>query len=185
VGIWSTRALAGVPDVGLSTAAAAPGTLYIAPNGGGRTLAQVGCVVTVTVRDGNAAPIAGFPFQDIWLDSASPGDLNLCQGGSVADANTDASGHTTMSGTLRGGGFTQGGLRVLLAGVPISGSPSLPIRVNSPDITADLMVNLGDVGPFSTNLNGVYNFRSDFFPDGVINLADVGILSQFLGASCP
>jgi hypothetical protein len=176
---------AGVPDPGLSTASAQAGSIFVSPAGGGRTLAAAGCVVMVIVRDGNGQPIANFPFQDIWLDSANPSDLSLCPGGSVADGNTDATGRTTISGTLRGGGFTQGGLAVLLAGTPISGSPSLPVLVNSPDITGDLMVNLGDVGPFSSNLNGTYGFRSDFFHDGIINLADVGVFSEHLGATCP
>jgi hypothetical protein len=179
------RAVAGVPDAGLSTATSQPGTVYASPGAGGRPLLEAGCVVTVTIRDGHGQPIAGYPFQDLWLDSASPGDLGFCAGGSVADADTDGAGRTTFSGSLRGGGFTQGGLRALVSGVPISGSPVLPIQVNSPDITGDLRVDLGDVGPFSSNLNGTYNFRSDFFRDGVINLADVGIFSGHLGAGCP
>ncbi len=34
-------------------------------------------------------------------------------------------------------------------------------------------------------LAGSGAFRSDFFWDGQINLADLGLLAQHMGASCP
>jgi hypothetical protein len=173
-----------VPSASLSTATARGGTLWVSPSGRGRTLSSLNSVVTVHVLDGNGAPIANFPFQDIWLASAKPGEINLCPGGSSADANTDAAGTTTISGTLRGGGFTEGGLVVALSGAPITGSPPLAIEVNSPDITGDRIVNLADVGPFAADLRGAFNFRSDLFADGLVNLADVGIFSAELGAVC-
>jgi len=139
----------------------------------------------VTVRDANTDPIPGYPFQDIWLDDAGTGDISLCQGGSTADANTDAAGVTTISGTIAGGGWTQSGMQVYLAGTPLAG-PTLAIELNSCDINGDLVVNVGDIGDFAIDFaDPDFEFRSDFVPDGVINLADIGELAIHNGERCP
>lgn len=177
-------ASAGVPDAGLSSSSSAgSGTLLITPAGTGKTLGGIGCTVTVTVRDATGTPIAGYPFQDVFLDDAGTSEISLCQGGSTADFNTNASGVTTMSGGIAGGGWTQNGLQVHLAGVAIG--VALPINANSCDINGDLVVNLGDVGDFATDFSGAYNFRSDFQFDGVVNLGDIGELSIHNGETCP
>jgi hypothetical protein len=177
-------ASAGVPDPGLSSAVAAgSGTLLITPAGAGNTLGGIGATVTVTVLDATGTPIAGYPFQDVFLDDSGTSEISLCQGGSVADFNTNASGVTTISGAIAGGGWTQNGLQVYLAGVAIGGA--LPINANSCDINGDLVVNLGDIGDFSADFSGPYNFRSDFQFDGVVNLGDIGELSIHNGETCP
>jgi hypothetical protein len=176
----SATAAAGIPDPALSTATAAAGTMWISPGGTGETFAGVGSTITVTVRDGNGTPINNFPAADIWVDGVVPAELNTCAGGIQASANTNASGVTTITSTIEGGGCVQGGLRVIINGSAVTGSPALNIRINSPDITADLAVNLADVGPFSAALNGAYTFCADYFDDGVVNLADVGIFSGAL-----
>lgn len=179
----SGLAVAGVPDDTASTATAAAGTILITPAGTGTTLASVGSTVTVTVSDG-VNPIAGYPFQDVYLDDFVAGEISLCQGGSVADANTNASGVTTISGAIAGGGFTQNGMQVYLAGTPLAG-PALPISAVSCDINGDLKVDLADIGDFAVDFNGAYNFRSDFVFDGLINLADIGELAIHNGEVCP
>lgn len=177
-------ASAGVPDPGLSTSSAAgSGTLLITPAGNGNTLGSIGAVVTVTVVDGTGTPIAGYPFQDIYLDDAGTAEIALCQGGSVADFNTNAAGVTTISGGISGGGFTQAGLQVYLAGVAIGAA--LPINANSPDINGDLVVNLADIGSFAADFTGAYAFRSDFDANGEINLGDLGVLASNNNQSCP
>jgi len=177
-------ASAGIPAVANCTASSAGGTLYICPSGDAESLGGVGAGVTVVVRDVNSVPIANFPFQDIWLKSSVAGQINLCQGGLTADANTSATGSTTMTGVPSGGGCTQGPMQVVLSGVALPAGQNLNIRMNSPDITGDLNTNLADVGPFSAALNGAYNFCADYFDNGVINLADVGIFSTHLGHTC-
>jgi hypothetical protein len=175
---------AGVPDATLSSASSAgSGTLLLRPNGAGNTLGAIGCTVTVTVLDATGTPIAGYPFQDIYLDDPGTGEITLCQGGSTADTNTNASGVALITGAIAGGGWTQNGLQVYLAGVGIGSA--LPINANSPDINGDLTVNLGDVGDFSADFGGPYNFRSDFQFDLFVNLGDVGTLSEALGDVCP
>ena len=56
---------------------------------------------------------------------------------------------------------------------------------NSPDIDGNLIVNLGDLGLFADNFFGEYDFRSDFYWDGVLNLSDVGRMATTFGEVCP
>jgi len=182
----TSLAMAGIPDPTQSTASSATGCFDMTPGGTGTTLGNEGLTISVTVVDGGNIPIPGYPFQDIWWDDNGNGDLALCQGGTVADANTNGSGFTTISGGAAGGGWTQAGLRVYLAGVPVTGSPALGIEVNSPDINGDITVNLADLGDFATDFNDpAYNFRSDFTCDGSENLADVGDFAVANAQSCP
>jgi hypothetical protein len=58
------------------------------------------------------------------------------------------------------------------------------LYINSPDINGDLVVSLSDVGLFSADLYGSYNYRSDFNFDGVINLSDNGIFASAFGIGC-
>jgi hypothetical protein len=177
-------ASAGVPDAGLSSSSAAgTGTLLITPDGTGDTLASIGAVVTVTVVDGTGTPIAGYPFQDMYLDDAGTAEISLCQGGSTADGNTNAAGVATISGGISGGGFTQVGLQVYLAGVAIG--TALGINAVSPDINADLQVNLADFGDFGIDFKGAYAFRSDLDANGSIDLGDFGIFGGNYNTSCP
>jgi hypothetical protein len=178
--------MAGIPDPANSTASSASGCIDITPGGNGPTLANEGLTISVHVEDSGSVPIPGYPFQDIWWDDNGTGDLAMCQGGSVADGNTDGNGDTTIGGAAAGGGWTQAGVQVYLAGVGITGSPSLLIDVNSPDISGDLSVNLVDLGTFSNDFNNpAYNFRSDFTCDLTENLADVGRFAIHNGETCP
>jgi hypothetical protein len=178
---------AGIPCVpdDFSSASAAGGTLLVVPNGGGETLAEIGSVVTVLVRDCVGNPVNGYPWQDIWLYDMGAGDISICLDGSAADQNTDANGETTISSAIAGGGYTEATLLVYLAGLAMYLSP-LGIQVVSPDINGDLLVNMADLGAFAVDFgSGAYQFRSDLNHDGQINLADVGTFAQSLGASCP
>lgn len=185
----ASLAMAGIPDENNSSATSNSGTMMNTPGGNGSTFAGQNCVITVTVMDGAtpAAPIAGYPFQDIWVDDAGDGSISLCQGGSAADANTDGLGVTTISGLMNAGGYTQAGVRVYLAGVAIIGTPALLINMNSPDNNADLIVNIADIGNFSIDLASVpaTSWRSDLVPDGTINIADIGEFSFWINDECP
>lgn len=186
--LMSGLAVAGVPSETLSSASGAAGCISITPAGTGATLASKGLTVSVTVVDGNGDPIAGYGFSEVWLDDDGTGDIALCQGGSVADFNTNASGNTTISGAIAGGGNTQSGMNVYLAGVKLAG-PAIALDVNSPDINGDLVVNLQDVSAFSADFNSDPNpanrpFRSDFSCDGNVDLVDVGRFAAANGQSC-
>jgi hypothetical protein len=188
----TSLAMAGIPDPNNSTAQSGAGCVDITPGGNGPTLASDGLTIFVSVNDGSPAPglpIPGYPFQDIWWDDSGTGDLAMCQGGSVADANTGALGNTTISGSAAGGGWTLSLCRVYLAGVAVLGGPTsglLSLDVNSPDINGDLIVNLVDLGAFSQDFNNpAYQFRSDFTCDGLENLADVGRFAIHNSEVCP
>ena len=174
-----------IPDLPGSNATCEPGALYATPAGTGPTLESIGSTVTVEVLGLDDQPVAGYPFQDVWLDDDGDGSLNVCVAGALADANTDAEGITTISGSLAAGGWTLDGLRVYLGGTPVTGDV-LPIDVNSPDIDGDRTVNVTDVGLFATDYSsGTYSYRSDFDQSGTLDLVDVGIFAGHVGDTCP
>jgi hypothetical protein len=182
-------ASAGVPDETKCTASAAAATVLITPSGQGFSLASQGATVIVTVLDSNSDPVAGFPFQDIYLDALVGAEIALCNGGSVADANTTGQGITTISGLIYGGGFTST-TNVYVSGSGIAGL-GLPVRLNSPDITGDLAVNTLDFGTFGTDFGFTdpdpsYNFRSDYVFDSKVDLLDFGLFGEaFQNEACP
>lgn len=188
-------ATAGVPDLGLSSAATAytggtAAVMFNIPNGGGSAFTAardlggaVDATVTVTLIDGLGAPIANFPAEDVWLESVD-GGLAFCTGGSTADLNTDVAGQTQWVTPLAAGGQSQALTAVVISGAALT-SGNLPINHNSADISGDGTVNLTDVPLFVGDFYGAYDFRSDFSFDGVINLSDVVKIGTAIGASCP
>lgn len=181
-------AMAGVPDPGASTVYTNGGEATLTPGGLAQSLATYGVTVTVTVRDGSGLAIPAFPAADIWLDDIGNGDINLCQSGSTADAQTDGAGFTTISGVMAGGGWTQSGMSVYVSGVAVTGGsgPVLNIDLNSPDITRDRIVDLGDISLFQSDVLPPNNaFRSDYTHDGIVDLGDISLFSSWIGDSCP
>lgn len=189
-------ATAGVPDLLKSTAATAytgatAAVLFNIPNGGGSAFdaarditGAVDATVTVTLIDGLNAPVVGFPFEDVWLESAD-GGMAMCVGGTTADANSDAAGQTTWATPLAAGGFSLALTKVVISGAALTSSAGLPLHHNSADISGDGVVNLTDVPLFVNDFYGAYAFRSDFSFDAVINLSDVVKMGTAIGASCP
>ncbi|MFH2052901.1 MAG: hypothetical protein ABIK96_10595 [bacterium] len=186
-----------VPDLvlsGATTAATVPVTLFVLPDGNGDPLTEatvhgggkMNATIALTLLDGAMVPIPGYPAEDLWLETDQNG-LVLCEGGAVADANTDAAGVTTWSGPLRGGGFTAPlageRMQVLVAGSPLV-QPGFDIQVHSPDLNGDLTVNLTDFSIFSADWFGPYNVRSDFYWDDVLNLSDGILFVEGGGATC-
>lgn len=147
----------------------------------------VDATITLYLRDTNNDPIAGFPCEDIWLQSED-GGLFICfwgNWGTNPDADTDMNGMTQWVNPLCVGGSSQAPLEVLVNGLSILNPPNLPISFNSPDLNRDGHVNLIDLGYFSADYFGEYNFQSDFHCDGQINLADVARYAEGSGAHCP
>lgn len=184
-------ATAGVPDPGKSECSAAGGQVTITPAGSAPSLLARGTAVTVTVRDINGLPIPNYPAQDIWLDDTGTGEISLCQGGSLADADTDASGVTTISGVLSGGGVTELGMAVYVSGVAVTTTVDgadidLPIDVNSPDLNfpPDRVVDTSDIGLFTGYLDTA-TFDADYNFDNVVDLSDIGLFSGWLDETCP
>jgi len=186
----------GIPDLTLSYSwceYAGPDRVVVVnfPNGGGRRLDEgrtMGGVVNATIHmvllDAMGYPFFNYPREDMWLDS-SDAHLALCREGSLADANTDMNGETSWVLPIQAGGYSEDFTQVMIAGMPIISSEGLNVHFNSPDINGDLLVNLSDVVLFARDFFGEYQFRSDFRFDGVIDMHDLVVLAEGLGAACP
>lgn len=191
----TATASADVPILGPSYATAASGHIEIAPDRSGPSLSELGLTITVVVLDVFGFPIPNFPWQDIWVsDDVGGADLRLCNGGAMASANTDVNGMTTITTAIAGGGTTDRGLQVYLAGVPLDSvvSPPLDIIVSSADLDADLDVDATDLtmvpGGFADFfLNGSYDFEADLNLDDVEDILDIVRFAElFLGqVGCP
>ncbi|MCP4573454.1 MAG: hypothetical protein GY838_13945 [bacterium] len=180
----------GGPDVAIPATWA---SLYALPDGSGPGLDQafmlhgygslVDATVYVTVIHPYSGVLIGYPAEDMWLEGAA-GGLVPCSGHIIADSPSDAEGRTSFSHAPAVGGWTEEGLLLMFNGDAWIG-PVLPIRINSPDINADGLVNLSDSGFFATDLFiGPYDYRSDFNGDGSINLSDAGIIMGATGRNC-
>ena len=192
-------ATAGVPDLGNSEATMPyysgvdALSLFNLPNGGGSSFdaAQLpdgtfaDATIEVTIRDGNNDVIAGFPAADLWLESAD-GGMVACVGGAQADGDTDVDGVTDWNNPMNAGGFSLANTYIMVSGDALTSVGSeMALHFNSADMNGDGIVNLADVGSFSTVFYGAYDFSADFFADGVVNLADVGLLATGIGGACP
>lgn len=164
-----------------------PGHLLMLLDGSGPGLGNEGHTVRLRLANADTgAPVVGYPRQDIWLDTATFGEIAACVDGMIADADTDANGETVFTSPLAGGGWTDETLYLVLGGVVEFQSP-LDLTVNSPDLNADRRVDLVDVGLFASDFSTAYAFRSDIGGDldGILNLLDVGRLAQANGTECP
>lgn len=197
----ATVAMAGVPDLQLSTASTAAGAgvtpvMYNLPNGLGSTFAQarstggvVNATITLTVLDGGGVPVANFSAADMWLQkevSAGTGNFIACTGGTTADLNTNLSGVTTWAAPLRAGGWSTSKTLVVINGSALTSNTGLVLRHNSADINGDGTANLSDIPLFAGDFSGGTNaFRSDLQFDGFVNLSDIPRLASGVGAVCP
>ena len=59
------------------------------------------------------------------------------------------------------------------------------LTANSPDLTGNLVVDIADVAKFTQLWFSGYDYRIDFYWDGIINIADVALFVQGLGSACP
>ena len=75
--------------------------------------------------------------------------------------------------------------QIVINGSPLISSPGFELHHVSPDINGDLTVNIVDVSLFAVDFASGYAFRSDFSPDGTLNIVDVFYLAQAIGANCP
>ncbi|MFH1843522.1 MAG: hypothetical protein ABIF77_09990 [bacterium] len=166
--------------------------------------------ITATLNDSNGNPVPNWPASSIWLRT-SQGGVAWCPYNwppgtwpgytSIADGPTSPAGQTRFTRAYFGGMQTNpaagegtevwtvdaAGNNVKLNGTAPFGPlrSNLNISFNSPDINGDLSVDLSDVILFSNDFFGAYNYRSDFFWDGNLNLADIVWLAQAFGARCP
>ncbi len=154
------------------------------PFSAARTLTGImDATIEVYIIDSQGQPIVHFPREGIWLDDPN---LCFCPGVHPADHATDSNGYTQFALPVCGGGcsenLTLGGF---LEGTPFNQNPLPHIRVNSPDLNCDLIVNLTDLQLFTAAYFGEYSYCVDFFWDGVMNLKDIPEFARHYGCSCP
>jgi hypothetical protein len=157
------------------------GVLFACPQGDGDPLGPQGLTIEVFVRDNTNVPIKGIPAEDFWLVGCND-LLELCGGSASIDASgpTDANGYTTIVGDLAGGGCDSGGVRIVVQGTVLGagvcGTPCIPIKVRSPDINGNLLVNLADFALFGAGYTSPpkpYDECLDFATSfGIVNLGD-------------
>jgi hypothetical protein len=176
-----------LPLIEECSAVALPGTNFMMPSGAGERLDGADGSGDMTIRVEMVCPSGPcilLPFQDIYIEGPAESNLAFCSLGNASSAYTNGQGLTAFTTALRGGGWAEGGVQVFFAGYSLPGSPLEDFRINSPDISGDLVVDLVDVGTFAQDFSSGYHFRSDFVADGVLNLADVGRLAVALGDNC-
>jgi hypothetical protein len=181
-------------------------SLVMTPDGSGTSFAeawgpgggQVDATLWIQIVDDDGNPMFEFPAEDMWLQFAvNPGTAGGCihylyyEGGVFPpDGDSSPDGMVGWQLALRGGGWSEGPVTIYIMGMPAMATdytelPGLPIRVNSPDIDGDLVVDLTDITLFAQDLGGPYHYRSDLCWDGEIDLSDIVLFVQGLGATCP
>jgi hypothetical protein len=170
----STQIVPQMPDPCLSFVSTSGADIFL--DGSGETLADLGAQVTVSVRDGEGAPISNIPADLIFLVNCDENGNFVADPPLYADGPTDANGITTISGALCGRGWSDG-LSVVAIGVVLRCSmtevPCQSIRVRSTDINADGVLDHLDVNKLFTHYPpGSYHTSVDFNFDGIINLSD-------------
>jgi hypothetical protein len=190
--------VAGCPDLELSTIVQnvqQGTTLLVMPDGSGPPLSEAvahdgslvdaGIHLTLFSSCPPTGPMAHYPAEDMWLEPMA-GNLVFCTGGSIADEPTDDQGITFWSRPLKGGGWDMGSCLIRLGTGDSPVGFGLPLYFNSPDLNADLVVNLTDVAEFAGDFfSTTYEFRSDLHFDQVVNLSDLAAMTGTVGTACP
>jgi hypothetical protein len=171
----------GVVDQCNSSASGAAGVVLACPQSDGDLLSAAGLTITVTVLDINSDPVPNIPAADVWLIGCND-LLALCGGSGAINASgpTDVNGQTTITGDIAAGGCDLGGVRVVVQGIAIGagpcGDPCVAVKVKSPDINGNLIVNLVDFATFGAGYTSPpkpYNECIDYAaPFGTVTLAD-------------
>jgi hypothetical protein len=194
LGVAAT-AWAGIPDPtnSYATTVQAPNTVscVVCPAGDGDAYTQcylfggihANATIDLWVRDINGDPVVLYPATSLWVEF--PGMCECPPHACIADAPTDANGHTTFSGPFYGAGCDNtNSTTISLNGIPLN-QPGLPIWHNSPDMNCDLVVNLSDVVIFASGWFTTCPYCVDFYWDGVCNLSDVVIMAAHIAHTCP
>jgi hypothetical protein len=207
----ASLATAGIPDLEESEAVmaelaggpyeGATLSLFCVPDGGGKDFTEcfvkggdtvtglpviVDATITLTLEDGGGFPVADYPAEDMWLQWTDETTMFICVGGTLADGDTDDAGQTEWQDAMFLGGQSEVLAQIIINGEALTSGGGFPLHVNSADIDYSGDVKLADVGPFAADyIAPVAPYRSDFSSDNDMNLADVGLMAQGVGAACP
>jgi hypothetical protein len=179
----------GIVDACSSSASSIGGCWLVCPQGDGDRLDATGATISVVVKDQAGAPIPGIPAADFWLMSCTDPGLVLCAGGGAinASAATDVNGETTIDAAMGAGGCDVTGVVVVVQGVVLEdvnascAALCLPLLAVSPDIDANLLVDVVDLGLFAQSYTSppkAYVACLDYNCDNAIDLIDFSLFSQ-------
>jgi hypothetical protein len=174
-----------IVDLCGSTATTAGGCLLVCPEGDGFNLSSVGATISVTVIY-QGDPVPNIPAADFWLIGCDPLDEMVLCGGSAscsADAPTDSQGQTTIGGPIIAGGCAES-LAVVVQGIVLYDPEAcasllcLPIKVRSPDLDGNLVVDLTDLARFSQAFYPQpYQACADFNCDQTVDIQDLAMFA--------
>jgi hypothetical protein len=164
--------------MGLITSAPCGGEYLVDDN------AHNDCQIDVWLFDNDGQPVEGFPAELLTLYNDH---LVICPGGPwpMADADTDGSGHATISGQLWAGLDGAGvdgvncsdiDLLVIAGVVPVE---VVAVSVNSPDLNGDYNVSIPDLAKFAMVFQGPYDPCMDYDNSGDIGIADLAIFARY------
>lgn len=133
-------------------------------------------------------------LSQVWMDYQGSGPVSLL-------VTPDGSGMAFNEAMTGYGETVDSTIHLMLidwGGLPIPGYQAEDIWLESEDggliacvqgtcadINGDLVVNLADLSLFATDFFVLYNYRSDFHFDGILNLLDVTRFAQCMSAECP
>ena len=158
--------------------------------------------IQVDVKDIGGVGVPGIPWSDYWLAACDDVTyaLCLCARPILADSLTSSSpgveGRTTLSARIAGGGCVlSDGISLAVQGKVILEKPScidpicLDVQIVSPDLTADCVVNLSDLGVFGLSYNKAlgetgYDDCCDYNDDQDCNLSDFAYMGEHYQHVC-
>ena len=180
-------ALAGIVDPDNSYAVlATPGIILVAPGGAESFIIPNNHLIDVYLQDSATNPVEVIST-DIWLDDPL---VAWCAGGEIADSSTFAPdpGHTTFSGTPRGGVIVGADCSLIDLDVVAVGNiiEDLALGVCSPDLNGDGHVTVADFGIFATSYGGISVCADYNRSGGDVTVADFGAFAGYFNISdCP
>jgi hypothetical protein len=201
--VFATSAFAGDVDNCQSTCylSTSPLRVSICPAGDFEFIREgaggISDYIRVIVRNASGVGIGGIPWSDYWLDACDPEQaLCLCCSPIAADSLTNGNGETTISGRIAGGGCVlTDGVYIAVQGKILLSAPGcidpicLDMIIVSPDLNADCVVNLSDLGIFGLSYNKClgapgYNPCCDYQDDNCCNLSDFAYIGEHYQHEC-
>jgi hypothetical protein len=172
--VWCSATIASdTPETDCGCPASIPPgnhVLLICPQGDGPTLEEIGAVITLTYTDLMYPQYAHSP-------GGCNGGILWCGDFPLSDSLTGENMQTTVSGSFAGGGYDTE-LRWLIYQfyLPPCWEQYVPLVLVSPDINADLAVDIVDLSIFAAGFpssSKPYDPRLDFDGDGTVGLVDL------------
>ena len=183
------------PTTSWATMTNSPAVMIVAPGGAESFVFPTDHTIDVYVNDSGSNPVE-VVASDIWLDNSAS---SPCPGGWISDSSTYAPdpGHTTFTGTPRGGVPVGGACRAVQTDVVAVGNTIqiLDLRFQSPDLNGDGDVTVGDFAVFAACFNqpctdscwcADMDHSDEAHPAACVGVGDFAIFASFFNiSSCP